>query len=124
MATASVGQLFSRPEPEERPRSFLELEEGWLSVMLLTAMVLSTIWSIDQAHWVEGTGVLFPLALVGMGAGLLLSRSALRGWIGVLLGLVLGLAVTFGVVGQLVPPVREWPDALLGTLAGTVGWRS
>src|SRR6266542_3803468 len=124
MATASVGQLFSRPEPEERGRSFLELEEGWLSVMLLTAMVLSTIWSIDQAHWVEGTGVLFPLALVGMAAGLLLARSSLRGWIGVLLGMVLGVAVTFGVVGQLVPPIPEWPAALLGTLTGTVAWLS
>src|SRR5690348_3011576 len=101
---ASVSQLFARPEPKPRERSFFELEEGWLSILLLLAMVLSTVWSIDQAHWVEGTGVLFPMALVGVAAGIVITRLRLKGWIGVLLGLVLGVAVTFAVVGQLVPP--------------------
>src|SRR5438045_4745079 len=119
MAT-SVSQLFARPAPQPRQRSFLELEEGWLSVLLLLAMVLSTVWSIDQAHWVEGTGVLFPMALVGVAAGVLISRSSLRGWVAVLLGLVGGVAVTFAVVGQLVPPPSEWVGALAQTLAGTI----
>src|SRR5438045_2829596 len=121
MAT-SVSQLFARPAPQPRQRSFLELEEGWLSVLLLLAMVLSTVWSIDQAHWVEGTGVLFPMALVGVGAGIVLARMRLQGWIAVLLGLVLGIAVTFAVVGQLVPPPGEWLGALAQALAGTITW--
>ena len=79
MASVSLGSLFDRPQPVQRQRSLLEPDEGWLSVLLLLAMVMSTIWSIDQAHWVEGTGILFPTALVGMFAGMLLARSSLRG---------------------------------------------
>src|SRR5947208_2267275 len=117
MAT-TVSQLFSRPEPKPRERSFLELEEGWLSVLLLLVMVLSTVWSIDQAHWVEDTGLLFPLALAGVVVGMLLARSPLRGWVAILLGLVAGVAVTFAVVGQLVPPPSEMPALFVQTIGG------
>src|SRR5436190_9317144 len=121
MAT-SVSHLFARPEPQPRQRSFLELEEGWLSVLLLLAMVLSTVWSIDQAHWVEGTGMLFPIALAGVGAGILLARSALRSWVALLLGLLLGVALTFAIVGQLLPPPSEMPGLFVQTIGGTLGW--
>src|SRR5437867_5047511 len=124
MATSvtPVSQLFARPEPQPRQRSFFELEEGWLSSFLLLAMVLSTVWSIDRARWVEGTGLLFPIALAGIAAGLLLARSPLRGWVALLLGLVLGVAVTFAAVGQLVPPPSEMPGLFVQTIAGTFGW--
>src|SRR5437867_2879561 len=58
MATSvtPVSQLFARPEPQPRQRSFFELEEGWLSVFLLLAMVLSTVWSIDRARWAAAAG--------------------------------------------------------------------
>ena len=120
--TATVTRLFERPEPARRERSLLEPEEGWLSIALLLAMVLSTVWSIHQARWVEGTSVLFPMALVGMGAGLLLARSRLSTWVGALLILLLGVVVCFLVVGQLITSPGEIPGALLGTITGTLAW--
>src|SRR5919108_1731289 len=111
--TSSVVSSFARPPAgwaaAPRARSLLEPEEGWLSILLLLALVGSTVWSVDQARWVEGTGVLFPIALAGMGAGFLFARSRLAGWIAFLLGLVAGLGLTFAVVGQLLPPPGEMP---------------
>src|SRR5918911_1372599 len=118
--TQSLGRYFARPEPEPRERSLLEPQEGWLSLLLLAMMVLSTVWSIDQAHWVEGTGILFPLALAGLAAGYLLTRTRLSSWVGLPLGTVLGFAVCFAVVGQLLPPPSEVVGNFLGTIGGTL----
>ena len=41
------------------PQSGWRINEGWFSAILLIVMVLSTIWSIHSAGWVEGTQVLF-----------------------------------------------------------------
>ncbi len=113
---------FARPERPEAAHAGWQPREGWLSVLLLLAMVLSTTWAVDQAHWVEGTGILFPLALTGMAGGYLLARSRLAGWVAVLLGLVVGMVLCFVVVGQLLPPPREMLGNLLGTIGGTFAW--
>ena len=113
---------FARPEEPPRQETGFQPQEGWLAVALLLAMVLSTVWSVDQAKWVEGTGILFPLALAGIVAGYLLARSRVAGWIGVLLGLVGGIALTFVVVGQLIPPPQQMLGMLGQTLGGTLGW--
>ncbi|MGI8422634.1 MAG: transglutaminase TgpA family protein [Chloroflexota bacterium] len=118
----SAARSFARPETPERQETGFQPQEGWLAVVLLFAMVLSTVWSVDQAKWVEGTGVLFPLALVGIGAGYLLARSPLAGWIGVLLGVLVGIALCFVVVGQLVPAPAEMLSLLGQTLLGTLTW--
>jgi transglutaminase-like putative cysteine protease len=110
------------PETVERERSIWQPEEGWLSVFLLLVMVGSTVWSIDQAQWVEGTGVLFPIALAGMAAGYFVARSPLANWVAVLLGLVVGLTACFVVVGQLLPPPGEMVGAFFQTVVGTVTW--
>src|SRR5688572_13782817 len=106
--TRDAVRSFARPsEPPVREHATFQPCEGWLSVLLLLAMVGSTVWSIDQARWVEGTGMLFPLALAGIGGGFLLARSTLAGWVGVMLGLVAGMALCFVVVGQLLPPPEQ-----------------
>ncbi|MBI3971278.1 MAG: transglutaminase domain-containing protein [Chloroflexi bacterium] len=120
--TASVGSLSQRAPRAESERSVLEPEEGWLSILLLLAMVLSTVWSIDQAQWVEGTSMLFPIALAGIAVGMALGRSALRGWIALALGLLLGGVLCFIVVGQLLPPPSEMPGLFFTTIADTLRW--
>src|SRR6266542_3653180 len=118
----SVVRSFTRPEPVAREETGFQPQEGWLAVILLLTMVLSTVWSIDQAKWVEGTGVLFPLALAGMVVGFLLARSSLAGWVAVLLGVVGGTALCFVVAGQLVPAPAEMLANLGQTLGGTLTW--
>ncbi|HVG95374.1 MAG TPA: DUF3488 and transglutaminase-like domain-containing protein [Chloroflexota bacterium] len=122
MAATSVTELFTRPEPAQRRRSLLQPEEGWLSFLLLLAMVMTTVWSVHQAHWVEGTAILFPLAIAGLVIGMLLARSRLAAWLSLALGVIGGLVLCFVVVGGLVPPPQQLPGAFLGTLAGTLGW--
>lgn len=123
MATTTAAvRSFARREPAPAPRSLLGPEEGWLSVLLLLAMVLSTAWSVDQAHWVEGTGILFPMALFGVGGGMLLARTRLAGWVGFVLGVVFGMAACFVVVGQLLPPPSDVLRALGQTVSGSLAW--
>jgi transglutaminase-like putative cysteine protease len=113
---------FARPQRVEREHPTFQPREGWLSIFLLLAMVGSTVWSIDQAKWVEGTAILFPIALAGIAAGYFLARSTLTGWIAVLLGLLVGMALCFIVVGQLLPPPGEMLGMLGQTLSGTLAW--
>ena len=113
---------FARPEEPAPVESGFQPKEGWLAVALLLAMVLSTVWSVDQAKWVEGTGVLFPLALAGMALGYWLARSKVAGWIAVLLGLLAGVLLSFVVVGQLIPPPAQMLGMLGQTLGGTLAW--
>lgn len=122
MAATSVSTLYARPERAPRQRSLLQPEEGWLSVLLLLVMVFSTVWSIHQARWVEGTAILFPLALAGVGTGVVLAKSRLAPWLSLLLGLLGGLVVCFVVIGQLVPPLVDLPGAFFGTIGGTLAW--
>src|SRR5215213_8463258 len=127
MATSSLTRdavrSFARPnETPVRETSFLQPREGWLSILLLFAMVGSTVWSIDQAKWVEGTGMLFPLALAGIVVGYLLARSKMAGWIGVLVGLLAGMALGFVVVGQLLPAPGEMLASLGQTFTGSLAW--
>lgn len=118
----AVTRSFERTELEAGTRPRRRPVAACLSLMLLLAMVLSTVWALDQARWVEGTGVLFPMALVGTATGLLLARTRLPAWVGLALGLVTGIAVAFVVVGQVLPPLLEVPGRLGQTLADTLVW--
>src|SRR5687767_6248026 len=113
---------FARPEEPERVETGFQPQEGWLAVGLLLAMVLSTVWSVDQAKWVEGTAILFPIALAGMALGFWLARSKVAGWIGVLLGLLAGILLSFVVVGQLIPAPGQMLSMVGQTLGGTLAW--
>lgn len=131
MATASpsISEQAPRPELGARARRddspnvpLWHVPEGWLTVALLLVMVLSVVWSMDQARWVEGSGVLFSFALLGIGLGYLLSRSRLPGLVALPLGVLVGVAAVFLEIGRVVPPLGEAPGALAETLRGTVAW--
>ena len=40
--------------------------QGWLPIILLFALVLSVVYSIDQARWAANTGIMFPFAALGV----------------------------------------------------------
>lgn len=44
-------------------RAKLRVEEGWASVLLLALMLLSVVWSVRAAQWVDGLSILQWIAL-------------------------------------------------------------
>ena len=90
------------------PQRGWRINEGWFAAILLVVMVLSTIWSIHSANWVEGTQVLFAMALAGIVMGLVaapprVAKPGRRSWPGVLVGCLLA----YTVIGQIFPTPRE-----------------
>src|SRR5919198_6608958 len=86
-----------------RLTSWFRVEEGWLSVLLVIGMVGAAIWSIDDAKWVEGTGIMYPAGAFSVLVGLLLAKSRLRAWLAILLAGVSGALFSFAFVGEVVP---------------------
>ncbi|HEX9014752.1 MAG TPA: transglutaminaseTgpA domain-containing protein [Chloroflexota bacterium] len=55
--------------------------EGWLSLFLLFAIVLTPAVSLAQAAWVAGLDVVPKLTLVGLLLGVVLAKSRVRAWL-------------------------------------------
>ena len=48
----------------ERLRRYLQPREGWRSFALLLVMLLTLVWSLQRAEWVEHMDYLLPVAVV------------------------------------------------------------
>ena len=52
-------------------RLHLRLDEGWFSLILLAAVVYSTIWCVQAADWVDNLGILTLTTAVGLIVGVI-----------------------------------------------------
>ncbi|MCH8086564.1 MAG: transglutaminase domain-containing protein [Chloroflexi bacterium] len=64
--------------------------EGWLTVGLVLFLVLSVVWSVEIAGWVDSMPPLTPMAVVGVFAGMLLAKVKRRSLLLHPIGLALG----------------------------------
>lgn len=72
-----------------------KLEEGWITVALLAALLTVATWGVGMASWTDGLWVLWPAALVGLFAGLALAKSRFGGMQATLFAIAYG-AFTVG----------------------------
>ncbi len=116
-------------EMERRPGKMSRLfpwRDG-ITLLIVLAVSLSVVNSIDSAGWVEGMPSLYPIALFGIAAGYVLARLPWRVIFLYPLALLLGstglliqvLAITPGDglkdrSGEMVLRMRLWLDALTG----------
>jgi hypothetical protein len=66
-------------------------KEGWLSVLLLAAMLWCVTHSVYEAEWADDLDLLTPLAWLLMGIGIMVAKSGLRPWVGHTLAVVIGV---------------------------------
>jgi len=52
----------------------LGLDEGWFSLILLAAVVYSTIWCVQAADWVDNLGILTLTTAVGLIIGVIAAK--------------------------------------------------
>ncbi len=68
-----------------------KLEEGWITVALLAALLTVATWGVGMASWTDGLWTVWPTALVGLFAGLALAKSRFGGIQATLFAIVYGL---------------------------------
>jgi transglutaminase-like putative cysteine protease len=68
-----------------------KLEEGWLTVALLAAMVTVAAWGIAASSWAEGLWAAWLVGVIGVLAGLALAKSRFKGFTAAIFALVYGL---------------------------------
>ncbi len=71
---------------------WLRPADGWIAVVLVAFNLIVVVWSVDQANWVA-TPNLTGVLLMGMVAGLILSRVRLWGVLVFPIGLATGVLV-------------------------------
>ncbi|MGH2521058.1 MAG: DUF4129 domain-containing transglutaminase family protein [Anaerolineales bacterium] len=67
-----------------------KLEEGWITVALLAAMLTAASWGVAAASWAEGLWAGWATAMFGLLAGLALAKSRFSGLQATLFALVYG----------------------------------
>ena len=50
------------------------IEEGWATLLLLTAMLLSVVWAVRAAEWTDGLGILQWVALMALLVSLVVTQ--------------------------------------------------
>lgn len=104
---------------------FLRLQEGWLTVALLSLLLFSVTFSIEQAQWTDGLSILTPITIVGLLTGIILAK--VRGvprFLLDLVGLEIGLISVLLAVSSVMrdPKLVTLQDRVQDLLARTAVW--
>lgn len=102
----------------------LRLEEGWFSFLALLLAFMTVVWSIEGAHWADGSNLLPRAALVSFFIGFGLARVR---FVPTLLAHSFIVSVGLVFVGLLVSPYgdvqyTEWTRRLGSTVLTVVRW--
>src|SRR3990170_6645912 len=97
--------LVVMPEVPREPQGWRRLLwwEDWLTFGLLSVILVAVVGSVDRAHWVDGMPSLYPVALLGLAMGALLSRVRWHEGFVHLLALPLGAAGSLGQILSVLP---------------------
>jgi transglutaminase-like putative cysteine protease len=95
---------------------------GWLSLLLLTLMLLSVAWSVNGARWADGLGLLQWMVLGGALLGFALSHSRWQGLLPVLHAAVSGLTWITIWVSRLLPAEFGPRERVYQLYAGVALW--
>ncbi|CAN5129223.1 hypothetical protein BH23CHL1_BH23CHL1_09050 [soil metagenome] len=102
------------------------IREGWSTVLLTALVVWLAVWSIQQADWADGLGMLNWIMFAGLVSGFIVSKwrqvpSAVLHLAGMTVGL---LAVTFGTMGYLSDEIGGRREKLSWLWDRAGGWLS
>ena len=120
MRQASWEELFKAEEgrpPKDPPwaRVSVITWEELVTLVIATVAMLTVVQSIASAKWVPNMPSMFPVAFLGLGAGLVLSRVRIPGIVAHLLGLAIGLIGVFLTMSGQVGPGTLEPTPGLST---------
>ncbi|MSQ29043.1 MAG: transglutaminase domain-containing protein [Dehalococcoidia bacterium] len=103
----------SAPAGELQPQHWWLSWEEWLTFTLLLFLMVPVVGSLQTADWVDEIPSLVTAALCGLIAGWVIAKSSLPGWVGAILGFLVGMATTLVLVLRTI---------LLFNTTGEDGW--
>jgi len=83
------------------------LKRTWISVLLVTGLVLLLVFSLDNAHWVPDDLPLLICIYLGALCGLLLAASRFQAGLAAGYALLLGLATLVQAIGRVIPTTEN-----------------
>ena len=104
----------------QKPR--IQLEEGWLTFILLMALILTAAVTIRQAELTPGTYVLPIVGGTAVIIGLLLSKSRFSSRTAHFLALAYGFIVVGYLVGTILPETWTWHERITDLGSRQVEW--
>lgn len=96
--------------------------QGWLPVILLIALVMSVVYSIDQARWAANTGIMFPFATLGIAFGAWLSNRKVHSAIILAVGITVGGLLAFIIVSEAFPGPGDLLANFVDLFRQTIEW--
>ena len=95
---------------------------GWLPIILLVALVLAVVYSVNAARWTDNTAVMFPLAGLGIITGTWFSNRRLHSSLILTIGVLGGFGLCFLVVSEAIPGPTEIVPNFLDLFRDTFDW--
>lgn len=100
----------------------IKLEEGWLTLFLLLALILTAAITINQADLTPGTFVLPVAAATAVIVGLLLAKSKFSANTAHLFALIYGFFIIGYFVGSTLPEALTWHERIVNLGARQGDW--
>ncbi len=133
---ADLDLILKPPEPHENPpgpeglllrfvRQFdlrrLYPKEGFITFLLLAFGLLSAVWAVQGARWVEDLPPLAEVAIGGLLFGTLLAKTRLPGYLTHPVAVLYGLVVTVWGVQSIIR-LPTWPERLVDLILRLNYW--
>lgn len=100
----------------------IRLEEGWLTLFLLLALILTAAITIQQAELTQGMQVLPIVAGTAVIMGLLLAKSKFSARTAHLFALIYGFIVVGYLVGATLPDAFTWHERIINLGSRQMDW--
>jgi transglutaminase-like putative cysteine protease len=102
--------------------SRLKLEEGWFTLFLVWALVMTTSAALLDANLIAGLEMVPFVATVGIFTGLLLSKSRFRARTAHLFALAYGIFLITFLAGRSYPDNKLWQERVFDLVSRQVDW--
>ncbi len=99
-----------------------QLEEGWLTFLLLWGMLIVAGLAVLQADWISGLQAVPLTATLSLVAGLALAKSRFPSRTAHLFSFVYGLFVIFYLIGDTFPESMIWRERIFDIVNRQVDW--
>lgn len=106
----------------EALRRFLRPREGWASMALLLVMLLTLVWSLQRAAWVNHMDYLLPVAVVAALLGALLGLTRLSVAVTLPVAAVVGAGLVLFTIGAEYHPQLDQTGRLLLLRGDALDW--
>jgi transglutaminase-like putative cysteine protease len=89
-----------------RDNAWNQIKQSWITIALVTMVVLSWLQVVGTADWLRDANVLVSAAICGVLYGWLLASSRFRGRTALIIALVTSLGLALLVTGRILPEVK------------------